>query len=124
MSKILGIDLGTTNSCMAVMEAGEPSVLENSEGARSSREFVLCEYYNSWTHPRSYGTMLRTDTHKICVYHGIESGELYDLRADPEERQNLWDDPGSASLRARLLKQAFDASVFTMDPLPPRLGPF
>ena len=28
MSKILGIDLGTTNSCMAVMEAGEPTVLE------------------------------------------------------------------------------------------------
>ncbi|MGL5019997.1 MAG: Hsp70 family protein, partial [Luteolibacter sp.] len=32
MSKILGIDLGTTNSCMAVMEGGESTVLENSEG--------------------------------------------------------------------------------------------
>ena len=30
MSKILGIDLGTTNSCMSVMEGGEPVVLENS----------------------------------------------------------------------------------------------
>ena len=34
MAKILGIDLGTTNSCMAIMENGEPVVLENSEGAR------------------------------------------------------------------------------------------
>src|SRR6202171_1573795 len=34
MAKVLGIDLGTTNSCMAVMEGGEPEVLENSEGKR------------------------------------------------------------------------------------------
>jgi molecular chaperone DnaK len=40
MSKILGIDLGTTNSCMAVMEAGEPLVLENSEGARTTPSIV------------------------------------------------------------------------------------
>jgi len=32
--KSIGIDLGTTNSVMAVMEAGEPTVLENSEGSR------------------------------------------------------------------------------------------
>ncbi|MFT5467849.1 MAG: molecular chaperone DnaK [Verrucomicrobiales bacterium] len=40
MSKILGIDLGTTNSCMAVMEAGEPTVLENAEGARTTPSIV------------------------------------------------------------------------------------
>jgi molecular chaperone DnaK len=40
MSKILGIDLGTTNSCMAVMEGGEPVVLENSEGARTTPSVV------------------------------------------------------------------------------------
>ncbi len=40
MSKILGIDLGTTNSCMAVMEGGEPVVLENSEGARTTPSIV------------------------------------------------------------------------------------
>ncbi|MFP6872112.1 MAG: molecular chaperone DnaK [Verrucomicrobiales bacterium] len=40
MSKILGIDLGTTNSCMAIMEAGEPTVLENSEGARTTPSVV------------------------------------------------------------------------------------
>ncbi|MEN8695545.1 MAG: molecular chaperone DnaK [Akkermansiaceae bacterium] len=40
MSKILGIDLGTTNSCMSVMEGGEPTVLENSEGARTTPSVV------------------------------------------------------------------------------------
>src|SRR6478736_3591996 len=40
MPKILGIDLGTTNSCMSVMEAGQPVVLENSEGARTTPSVV------------------------------------------------------------------------------------
>ena len=40
MAKVLGIDLGTTNSCMAVMEAGEPEVLENSEGKRTTPSVV------------------------------------------------------------------------------------
>ncbi|MGA1128708.1 MAG: molecular chaperone DnaK [Chthoniobacterales bacterium] len=40
MSKILGIDLGTTNSCMSTMEGGEPVVLENSEGARTTPSVV------------------------------------------------------------------------------------
>ncbi|MCL5097145.1 MAG: molecular chaperone DnaK [Candidatus Omnitrophica bacterium] len=40
MAKVLGIDLGTTNSCMAVMEGGEPVVLENSEGRRTTPSVV------------------------------------------------------------------------------------
>src|SRR5437867_6746792 len=40
MAKVLGIDLGTTNSCMAVMGGGDPVVLENSEGARTTPSIV------------------------------------------------------------------------------------
>ena len=41
MPKILGIDLGTTNSCMAVIEAGEPRVIENAEGTRTTPSCLL-----------------------------------------------------------------------------------
>ncbi|HIH02596.1 MAG TPA: Hsp70 family protein, partial [Methanoregulaceae archaeon] len=38
--KVIGIDLGTTNSCMAIMEAGQPVVIPNAEGARTTPSVV------------------------------------------------------------------------------------
>jgi len=40
MAKVIGIDLGTTNSCMAVLEGAEPTVIPNAEGGRTTPSVV------------------------------------------------------------------------------------
>ena len=92
--------------------------------AGQHRDYVFSEYYNAWTHKHSYGSMLRTREEKVVVYHGTDQGELYDLKSDPDEFENLWSDASHVERKMRMMKACFDASVFTMDPAPPRLGPF
>lgn len=100
------------------------SHLTGGRDPQDGRPHVYSEYYNAWTHADVYGTMLRTKECKIVVYHGQQIGELYDLTNDPDEFENLWDDPPARQLKSDMLKQCFDASVLSMDPVPERRGPF
>ena len=99
-------------------------ILSGKANPDHHRNSVFSEYYNAWSHKHSYGTMHRTNSHKMIVYHGTDQGELYDLDKDPDEFNNLWDVEKYSELKTQLLKETFDASVFTMDPAPPREGPF
>ena len=88
------------------------------------RDSVYCEYYNSLvSHGRAATATMRFDgRYKTVVFHGSDQGEIYDLETDPQEFHNLWGNPQHNDLRIELMKRCFDASVFTTDPEPPRIG--
>lgn len=92
------------------------------------RDDVYCEHYGT-TYPEpgqnsAYATMVRTDSHKLVLLHGLEDGELYDLRRDPMETHNLWCDPASQRLKMALMQRLCDRMAWTVDPLPGREGPY
>lgn len=97
-------------------------------------EYVRCEFYdtlnmetpsgNPDAHVPSYATMYRTDQWKLNVYHGNEYGELFDLAEDPDECNNLWEDPGVRDIKNELIRKSFDASMVITDPGPERIGRF
>ena len=73
MGKIIGIDLGTTNSCVAVFEGGEPVVIPNPEGARTTPSVVAF----TKTGERIIGQVAKrqaiTNPEKTIMYHWLQS---------------------------------------------------
>ncbi|WP_276270843.1 sulfatase [Haloarcula litorea] len=93
--------------------------------AGAHRDSVYCEFYDAsqrHTDPPVHATMARTDRYKLVAHHGTDDGELYDLDADPAERQNRWGDPEYAEAKTRLLGTLADRMAGTVDPLPERTG--
>ena len=62
MAKIIGIDLGTTNSCVSVMEGGEPVVIPNAEGGRTTPSVVAF----SKTGERLVGNLAKRQAVEVC----------------------------------------------------------
>ena len=90
------------------------------------RDSVYMEMYDSGS--RAGGpamvTAVRTETHKLVVYHSLDTGELYDLTKDPGEQRNLWSDPNSRDVRERMLVKMTHRMAGTIDPLPPKNAPW
>jgi hypothetical protein len=62
---------------------------------------------------------LRDARCRIPVFEGVQWGELYDLETDPDELCSLWDDPGAAAQKARLLERLLRAELAHAGTAPP-----
>ena len=99
-------------------------ILRGEVSGDHHRDFVRCEYYDAVDMPDgTFATMYRDRSHKLVVYHGHRHGELYDLEADPDEFENLWDKRSSQGLKLDLMKRSYDSSMLVMDRGPQRVGP-
>lgn len=88
------------------------------------RDFARSEYHDALDlADHSHANMLRNERYKLVYYHGHPHGELFDLQKDPQEFNNLWEDPKHLSLRMELTKSLFDAVMLTTDPGQKRIGP-
>lgn len=119
---------------MTLEEVDGTSLLESLvNGAPHPREYVRCEYLDALhpelpEHPErhrpSHGSMFFDGIHKLVVYHGHGTGELYDLSQDPDEFCNLWDRPSAAMLKNELMHRSFDVSMMVSRSSPQPIGPF
>ena len=62
--------------------------------------------------------MVYNGRYKLSRYHTSKEGELYDLKKDPDEFRNLWDDPASVQVKVQMLELLADRMADTVDPLP------
>ena len=91
-------------------------ILRGQADPTKLRPFVRSEYFDALdTHftggSGTLGTMYRTESHKLCMYHDKNLGELYDLENDPWEFDDLWDSPDHQPIKHQLIREAFDAHV-------------
>ncbi len=87
------------------------------------KSHVFCEYHDAMAagtvntdgreFDASHGTMYFDGRYKLCMYHGHDLGELYDLESDPNEFNDLWNDPRHNDLKLRLLSRHLDAFAAT-----------
>ncbi len=96
-------------------------LLHDENAADSHRDFARCEYYSALNPSAregftgSYATMIRDDRYKLVIYHGHGIGEIFDLQDDPDEFENLWDNPSYSPIKLDLMHKSFDALAFAVD---------
>ncbi len=85
------------------------------------RDWVIAE--NHFQRTKFYQKSYIEDRYKITWYMQSDEGEMFDLKNDPHEYKNLWDDPKYADLKSKLLLRAMQADMRTEPCYMPRLGP-
>jgi hypothetical protein len=77
--------------------------------ARHTREYAFAEEGTTGLRPApDLNAMIRSRTHKLVYFTGNETGQLYDLVADPGETRNLWNDPDHREIRDALTAELLD----------------
>jgi arylsulfatase A-like enzyme len=98
-------------------------ILSGDKEPHDHHQFVRCEYHDALDRSyASHANMIFDGRFKLVVYHGHKVGELYDLERDPNEFDNLWDDPRSQLIKYEKMKQIFDAVMLATDEGQPRVG--
>lgn len=90
--------------------------------ATEHRDSIYSEHFDSsfLYDPPPMAACVRNRSHKLSYYHGLAAGELYDLRKDPGEFENLWASAGAKDVRAEMMEKLMGRMVETVDPLPER----
>ncbi len=97
------------------------NLLIDAEAQDHHRDFVRCEYFQAINpsmtrnYSGTFATMIRDERYKLVVYHGHGLGELFDLETDPDEFDNLWDDPALIETKLALMQRSFDALALATD---------
>jgi arylsulfatase A-like enzyme len=98
------------------------SFLDQLQGGPGARQRILIEHEENKVYPgferRPNMRTLVTDTHRMTVYKGLPMGELHDLRDDPDEAHNLWDDPQAQPVKADLMIALNQAMLDAIEPGP------
>ena len=100
-----GIPIPAHWEAQSLSGALEPGDGDSSDSF-AGREFVYCEQVRDAVLTGcEFMTMVRDRTHKLVHYLDQPDGQLFDLRADPDELHNLWNDPGAGAEKQRLLAE-------------------
>jgi arylsulfatase A-like enzyme len=110
-------------------------LLEGRADQYTPRTHAYCEYFDCVseydvegrlipTVNPSMGTMYTDGAYKLVIYHNVGLGELYDLKNDPDEFTNLWDEPNYAAIRADLMLKSYNLTILSADMGPEKIHPF
>ncbi len=104
-------------------------LLTGAMPADSHRQDIYSEYYQSIpggyrTLGGAHATHVRNARFALTVAHALDTGELYDLQADPGEVKNLWHHPDYAPAKTEMLLMLSHRMAATIDPLPPTQSAF